>query len=536
MLHALRRRKSDDGKTDRGFLFLTTEQGCPADDRMVRNCLKAADMPFSAPFDWCGLRNFQEAARPRIIALPAGKGEAFRRDMERFIDKVNRRVRNALLSEGLQKEISKARRRSGRHEQSLARAFCRTMKGHDLAALMNNREPEMPGDPHDRGGLSGPLAEGTDSSRMGGAGDHLHEGFEAIRERIRETKHWCSEEIRRNTERAAQRAIAPFIARLRKKYRNFPRVLVYLEDVEHDILNNLTSFTLPSCTTGPGGLCRERLHAPYTVAVLVGRAGRTEYPVVFARDPDREELMGSFFPDGDSGSRQEESPGMRGGLIHKANGGCLVVEASWIVRNLHLWELIKKAVMEREHVLTAPTLRAGIFTSGNRMSESMPLQFAVVVAGTRTEHSILSIVDQEFAGLAGNPWNPEEAANKNPAGSAPDTASVQWGSLPCHPSARKAIIRLCTEPGVPDEHFAQHLEGLLRVVGRARAYAGIQEITAEHVSLALQEACRGSLSPWESEASRRHPSPAERIRYTVEPETKMEPTKSHSEKVLIYGK
>jgi hypothetical protein len=35
---------------------------------------------------------------------------------------------------------------------------------------------------------------------------------------------------------------------------------------------------------------------------------------------------------------------------------------------------------------------------------------------------------------------------------------------------------------------------------------------------------------------RRHPAPAVRIRYMVEPVTMMEPTKSHIKKVLIYGK
>ncbi len=528
LLHALGRGKDNDGKRDPVFLFLVTEQGYPADDRTVRDCLKTADIPFSVPLDWCGVRNFQEATRPRIIALPAGKGDVFRRDMERFIDEVNRRVRNALLSEGLRKEINEVWRRSCRHEQSLARAFCRTMQGYGLTAPMNSRESGSSGEPHDREKFTAPLTHETDSTRMGylpdrGAGDRLHEESEIIRERIRETKHRCSEEIRRHTERAAQRALAPLLARLRKKYRSFPRVLVYLEDVEHDILSNLTSFTLPTCMAR-----RERLHAPYTVTVLVGRTGRMEYPVIFARNPDREKLMGCFFPEGDPGSRQEEAAGMRGGLIHKANGGCLVVEASWIIRNIHLWELVKKTVMEHEHVLTTPTLRAGIFTSGNRVSESLPLQIAVVVTGTRTEYSILSIVDQDFCGLVGSPWSREDGPGENLAGSSPHAAFVEGGPLSCHPSARKAIIRLCTQPGVPDERFEEHLETLLRVIKRARAYAGIQDITAEHVSLALQNACRGSLSTPESGAFRRYPSPAKRIRYTVEPETMMEPTKSHS--------
>lgn len=528
VLHALKMRKNNVGKKGPVFLFLTTGQGCPVDDRIVRECLKAADIPFSAPFDWCGLRNFQEAARPRIIALPAGKGNAFRRDMERFIDEANRRVRSALLSEGVQRDIREMMRRSGRYEQSLALAFCRIMKRHGLTTPMNSRRSGPSGEPPGRGGFPASLNRGADPIRTGDADDHLGQELDTIRQRIREAKHGCSEGIRRRTERAAQRAMAPLMARLRKKYRNSPRVLVYLEDVQHDILNNLTSFTLPSCVSGPGGLCRERLHAPYTVTVLAGRTGRADYPVIFARDPDREELMGCFSPDSGSGSRQEEAPGMRGGLIHRANGGCLVLEASWIIRNIHLWELIKKAVIEHEHVLAAPTLRAGIFTSGNRISESISLQVAVVVAGTRTEHAILSIVDQEFIALAGDPWNPEQDSGNGPAGSSPDTAVVQGSSLSCHPSARNAILRFCTQSGVPDERFPRHLETLLRVIGRARAYAGIQEITAEHFSLALHEVCGGRYPYQRREHLAAPPSPVGRIRYRVEPVTMMEPTKSHS--------
>lgn len=541
LLHALERRRDAARKRHPVFLFLSTEQGCPADDRMVKDCLKAADISFSIPLDWCAVRNFQEETRARIIALPAGKGDVFRRDMERFVDEVNHRVRNALLSDGLHKEISEVRRRSGLHEQNLARGFCRAAEGHDLAVLMNSRGPGLSGEPHDRESLPAPLEGAGGSRRIGrylqdrGAGERRHEDFEKARERIRETKRRCAEKIRRHTEHAAQRAIAPLTARLRRKYRNFPRVLVYLEDVEHDILNNLTAFTLPACTAGPAGQekepgrsWRDHLHSPYTVTVLVGRSGKKEYPVVFARNPDREALMGCFLPEGDSGCRDAGIADMRGGLVHKANGGCLVVEASWIIRNIHLWELLKRTVIESEHVLTAPALRPGIFASGNRMSESMPLQVAVVATGTRTEYAILSIVDQEFYGLVGNPWSREGGSGKNPAQTTPDPAFVEWGSLSCHPSAHKRIIQLCTQPGIPDERFEEHLERLLCVIRRARVYAGIHEITAEHVSLALHDACRGSLFTPETGASRRHPSPAVRIRYTVELETMMEPTKSHS--------
>lgn len=541
LLHALGRQREAAGKNHPAFLFLATEQGCPADERIVRDCLKAADIPFSAPLDWCGVRNFQEETRPRIIALPAGKGVVFRRDMEHFVDEVNRRVRDVLLSECVQKEIREVRRRSGRHERSLARGFYRSAQGDDITDLRYSRGHELPAEPHDHGSLPASPAGTGGSRRIGGClpdlgeDDHLYEDFETARERIRETKRQCSEEIRRRTERAAQRAIAPLTARLRRRYHSFPKVLVYLEDVERDILNNLTAFTLPARTAGPAvqgkkpGLSwRDQLHAPYTVAVLVGRSGGKEYPVIFARSPNREALMGCFSPEGDQGCRDADAAGMRGGLIHKANGGCLVVEASWIIRNIHLWELIKKAAMEREHILTAPAPHAGIFTSGNRVSESMPLQVAVVVAGTRTEHSILSIADQNFAGLVGNPWHPKDGSGETPVQTTPDTAFIEGDSLSCHPSARKAIIRLCTQPGIPNERFAEHLESLLCVFGRARAYAGIQEITAEHVTLALQDACPRSLATPESGASRRHPSPAKRIRYTVEPVTMMEPTKSHS--------
>ena len=103
-------------------------------------------------------------------------------------------------------------------------------------------------------------------------------------------------------------------------------------------------------------------------------------------------------------------------------------------------------------------------------------------------------------------------------------------------SARKAVLQLCMASRVPDDRFQEHLKTLMEIIRKARAYVGVHELTAGHISLALKNEHPGfSIGqnlgiPWKGR-------PLTGLnRYTVQSDTVVEPTKSYSGKVLIYGK
>jgi Cdc6-like AAA superfamily ATPase len=58
---------------------------------------KAKDMP--VPPDWCYVNNFKEQTQPNALKLPAGKGKAFRDDMDKFTEELKKELQKAFESE-----------------------------------------------------------------------------------------------------------------------------------------------------------------------------------------------------------------------------------------------------------------------------------------------------------------------------------------------------------------------------------------------------------------------------------------------------
>ena len=78
-------------------VFVLGEAGCgkhATTFRMLRE--RAADKP--VPPDLCYLHNFDEPLHPRLLMLPAGRGAAFRADMQAFIRELKPAIEAALGS------------------------------------------------------------------------------------------------------------------------------------------------------------------------------------------------------------------------------------------------------------------------------------------------------------------------------------------------------------------------------------------------------------------------------------------------------
>lgn len=66
---------------------------------VVRQMVKRLAQLGPAPSDWCYVNNFQDPSRPTCLALPAGQGVTFKREMATFIDGLRRDIPLAFESE-----------------------------------------------------------------------------------------------------------------------------------------------------------------------------------------------------------------------------------------------------------------------------------------------------------------------------------------------------------------------------------------------------------------------------------------------------
>lgn len=445
--------------------------------------------------DWCCVHNFQLDTRPRILCLPSGKGMELQSDMERLIQELRQRLRNTLLSEKFQEKINTLRINYDQQEQATLRPLFHTLRMNWRIKKSNTAELKSP----DIGKcIRGPIPFSGSSSGSNNSGiidQPITVDYRLVREEIRAIKKRCTDELEAFTKRKAESVISPLMTKLRKKYQRIPEVLVYLEDVEEDIFRNLHMFTLPDQTISLTGL-RELSnliahdpYSPYRVSVLVNSKGSSR-PVIHVHGTSYEDLFGninSFFQK-DFSHIQTDLSATNSGLLYKANGGFLLVEASWIIRQFHLWELLKSAVLEKEIKLMNLRSRGAIFASGNSIPASIPLNTTVIITGSTCEYAILSFVDPDFTYLVGNPCTKEIfESGRVSRDKISDTLHSVTENKYFHVSTRKAILSLCNHPSIHEESFEYHLKKLQSIIERSQDYAESRLVTAEHISKALKE-------------------------------------------------
>ncbi len=361
------------------FLFLLSQKEHLPYIREFIDGLKFLGRTLPEPCDWCCVHNFQVESRPRVIALPAGEGPRFLSEMEHFIDEARQRLRNILLSDHFQKKVHMLMLSYDQQEQAAVRPLYQSLS---RGSLYNyNRITREVSKAPIAESYTEPVVAFSGIGRTPAANSAVAifdqpqpVDYRLIRDRIRSLKKKCTEELDAFTKDKAREGVSPLMARLRKKYRKMPRILVYLEDVEEDILRNLQIFTLPAEGTSlpaplevKAGTSREGLYSPYTVNVLVSRANKRHRPLVFARDAGFEDLFGRC-----STSSPKALPLSRvdftmakAGALHEANGGILILEASWILRQFHLWELLKSSISQKELNFTHAVPHGGTFASGS---------------------------------------------------------------------------------------------------------------------------------------------------------------------------
>ncbi|HQG30311.1 MAG TPA: AAA family ATPase [Deltaproteobacteria bacterium] len=481
------------GATRPSFLFLLSEKGSELSRSEMMEALTSEGYAYPAASDWCCVHNFHAESRPRILSLPPGFGPIFRSDMEFFIEQARCRLRSIFASEDYRLEADRLRTSFDRQEQDVAQPIYQT-----LAKAGSGEEDEEQGigsrqterDPR----KATPYTAAGDTPcipfcRTARADEQL------ARDKIRLLKKRCSEELDSLTANKARETIAPLLLALKNKYRKNSRILVYLEEVGEDILENLHIFTLPvstdsvSCSReGSGDGSQELLYSPYSVNVLVTRGSIQEPPLVFAHDADQESLFGSVSSESALPSCQAGFTFVRAGALHEANGGFLVVEASWVLRHFHLWELLKAAVLCRELRGMSTDPRCCMFASGNIAPEAIPLHTTVVVTGSSSGYSILSLADPDFLHLAGKPITACASGREEKSQEThPRKAGEIPSGKPLDISARKAIISLFSDPGMYQDSTESHFSKVLAVIGRARDYSEAFTVTAEHISKAAWE-------------------------------------------------
>lgn len=391
------------GIGDRGFNLYVAGPAGTGKTTAVRNFLEALAKDRPAPPDWCYVNNFRNPYEPLCIQFPTGRAATFRKDMRNFIDEVKRAVPKALQSEEFQSKreglIKAAEERRNKILSDVGEDAERSGFSIQATALGLILVPILNGKPISEeklASLPDRIKADLDKKRK----DVETKFGEAVKQ-IAAIDREIRLALRKLTNDTVQYAIGFLMDGLLKNYADIPDVVAYLNDVRADILENFELFSGVPETKGS----QAQLLAPwmkdlpfrrYDVNVIVDNSELKGAPVIFEENPTYANLFGRIEKEAQFGSFTTDFTLVKGGSIHKANGGHIVIPVEELLRNLLSYDGLKRALRNNRIVIEEAGERLGFISTKSLTPKPIPLNVKVILVGNPLTHQLLFAYDPEF--------------------------------------------------------------------------------------------------------------------------------------------
>ena len=402
---AVRALKFGLGIREKGFNIYVA--GYPGTGRKtaVKNFVQEIASGEPVPPDWCYVNNFSNPYEPKTIQLPAGKGKQFQNDVKTLIENIRTALPKAFESDdyaakrettikSLERQRKEVIDKLNAKAQQEGFIIQNTPVGLLLIPVVNGK----------------PLKEEELLSLPQKTKDIIQEKRESLESELRNTirqfldmERKIREEINKLNRDVALYAIGNLVEDVIERYKSLPEIIAYLKDVQNDILDNIAQFV-------KRGDAQERMPFPvpwlkeapfkkYEVNVVVDNSDAKGAPVIMEFNPTYANLFGTTEKEAQFGALVTDFTMIRGGSLHKANRGYLIVPVEDLLRNPFSYEGLKRALRDEKIIIEEPQERFGFISTKGLKPQPIHLNIKVVLIGNPNLYQQLFVLDMEFKEL-----------------------------------------------------------------------------------------------------------------------------------------
>jgi predicted ATP-dependent protease len=352
--------------------------------------------------DWVYVHNFDRPHQPVAIGLPTGRGAALRDEMRVLVDELRATIPAAFESEEYAAELERLnadfKERAerglaeiGREAQRRGLVMLRTPAGFTFA-------------PHKDGGVMAPADFAAlpqpERDRLEQAMSELQDRLlHALRDSMRLRKDHV-DRLRALNRAMTKLAVDHAVDEAAGRWSGEPAVLAHLEAVRAAVIENADAFRAheegEAQSPGPGGGDL----AVYEVNLVVDGRGADDAAIVEADLPTYQNLVGRIDHLAQFGMLLTDFRHVKAGLLHRANGGWLLVDALKLLSQPFAWTALKRALLRHEIRIEPTAELFGLAVSTIQLEpQPIPLAVKVVLFGDREICELLQRHDPEFGEL-----------------------------------------------------------------------------------------------------------------------------------------
>jgi ATP-dependent Lon protease len=374
--------------------------------------------PVTKPsLDRCYVNNFKIPDRPRLLILPRGSANNFKKDMQAGIDFLRRRIPQVFEGEPFQRQKGRIVERFSVREKELMDDFTRRIAREQFA--LGHMQVGAVALPEIFPVLEGQMVPIEDITKMvhegkleSGVAEEIERKYEQFRQEFtvvyRKTLTLSRElasELSYLEQEAASVLVDGVIEELKEKYPGHS-VTEYLEEVRHHLLDNLGPFKEregeeehsqePPEVMQKGPMPERDPFRVYGVNVILAHNHEDASPVIFETTPTYANLFGTIQRTYDSrGGWTSDFMDLRAGSLLRADGGFLIMYSIEALSEPGVWRALKRT-LNHNRLEIQPFETFYPFTTTALKPEPIEINVKVILIGDRDLYELLYEYEEDF--------------------------------------------------------------------------------------------------------------------------------------------
>ncbi len=469
----------------------------------ANSLIKSIAINETMPEDWCYVHNFKKPGEPIALNFPPGMGVIFENDIESLLNQFKEAIPEAFESEDYEKKKAEYVKEFQEVRTSMLEklnqiagengfVLKKTSSGFITIPVID--EQQINEEEYER--LDPDLKEEFEKK----SNEVQFKAMEILR-KIQMAEKDLKNKIKKIDDEIGIMAVGHMFYDMKYKYNDYPKVKSYLEDFQRDVLDNINSFRNdedeqhhnPLGWLGKQG--RDQVEVRYRVNLLVDNSSAKGAPVVVEHNPSYYNLIGRVEYENRMGMVITDFTMIKGGSLHRANGGYLILQARDVLIGLQAWEALKRTLKTREVLIENIAEHYGLISMSTLRPQPIPLNLKVVMIGNPLFYHLLYHYDEDFRKLfkikADFDMEMErDRLNMTKMASFVSTHCRKEGLKHFDRTAVACIVDYCSRLAERRNKLSTCFNNIVEILYEADAWAKLEGenlVSAKHITQAIEE-------------------------------------------------
>ncbi len=453
------------------------------------------------PDDWCYIYNFDNPNEPIAVSLPAGEGKNFASTMGAFVEDIRKYLKRTFNNDDFEKEKSLIKQKYEEKRTKL-------LENLNKETLKNNFQVKAA----PNGIYMLPVYKGKalDEAEFEKLDDSIKAGYEEkssiVQEQIMQVigqlkliEKESEKKVEEWQSNIALLTINSYINPIRAAYKKNQKIITFLDNIKKDILKNISNFIIEeTCTQPTPQSPKPEVVKPwlnYRVNLFVDNSNTEGSPVIMDSNYSYQNLFGKLEYENQYGMLRTDYTMLKSGILHKANGGYLILQAQDLLTNQLCYDTLKKSLLIKEANIENNMEQRSSLVMISLKPEPISLNVKVLLLGDANIYHTLLALDPDFKKLFKIKVEFEESAPRNNDNILRLAKFVhsyceKEKCLPLDKSAMAKVVEYASRLSDDKEKLSTHFNEIGEIVSESSTWAKLSKkkiVTADYVDKALKK-------------------------------------------------